>query len=45
MNTRIIRYTTHAKHADENARLIAAVFAALADVKPDGVHYAGCAGC
>lgn len=40
MNTRIIRYTAHAEHADENARLIAAVFAALADAKPDGVHYA-----
>ena len=40
MNTRTIRYTTHAEHADENARLIAAVFGALADVKPDGVHYA-----
>jgi hypothetical protein len=40
MNTRIIRYTTHPEHADENARLIRAVFAALADAKPDGVHYA-----
>jgi hypothetical protein len=40
MNTRIIRYTTHAEHADENARLIRDVFAALADAKPDGVRYA-----
>jgi hypothetical protein len=40
MNTRIIRYTTHAEHADENARLIRDVFAALADAKPEGVHYA-----
>jgi hypothetical protein len=40
MNTRIIRYTTHPEHADENARLIGDVFAALADAKPDGVHYA-----
>jgi hypothetical protein len=40
MNTRVIRYTTHAEHADENARLITAVFAALADAKPSGVHYA-----
>ena len=40
MNTRVIRYTTHPEHADENARLIRAVFAALADAKPDGVHYA-----
>jgi hypothetical protein len=40
MNTRVIRYTTHAEHADENARLITAVFAALADAKPEGVHYA-----
>jgi hypothetical protein len=40
MSTRIIRYTTHAEHADENARLITAVFAALADAKPEGVHYA-----
>jgi hypothetical protein len=40
MNTRIIRYTTHREHADENARLIAAVFAALANTKPAGVHYA-----
>ena len=38
--TRIIRYTTHPEHADENARLIGNVFAALADTKPDGVHYA-----
>ena len=38
--TRFIRYTTHPEHADENARLIRAVFAALADAKPDGVHYA-----
>ena len=41
MNTRIIRYTTHSEHADENARLITAVFAALADSRPAGVHYAG----
>jgi hypothetical protein len=40
MNTRIIRYTTHPEHADENARLIGDVFAALADAKPNGVHYA-----
>ena len=40
MNTRVIRYTTHPEHADENARLIRAVFAALADTKPEGVHYA-----
>ena len=40
MNTRIIRYTTHPEHADENARLIRAVFAALAAAKPEGVHYA-----
>ena len=38
--TRIIRYTTKPEHADENARLIHAVFAALAEAKPDGVHYA-----
>jgi hypothetical protein len=38
--TRIIRYTTHAEDADENARLISAVFSALAGVKPDGLHYA-----
>jgi hypothetical protein len=37
--TRIIRYTTHAEDADENARLIRAVFSALAGVKPDGLHY------
>lgn len=40
MNTRIIRYTTHPEHADENARLIRDVFSALAGVKPDGLHYA-----
>ena len=38
--TRVIRYTTHPEHADENARLIGDVFSALAGVKPDGVHYA-----
>ncbi len=39
MNTRVLRYTTHAEHADENARLIEAVSAALAEAKPEGVHY------
>jgi hypothetical protein len=38
--TRIIRYTTKPEHSDENARLIRNVFAALADAKPEGVHYA-----
>jgi hypothetical protein len=38
--TRVIRYTTHPEHADENARLIGDVFSALAGKKPDGLHYA-----
>jgi len=37
---RVIQYTTHAKNADENERLIRAVFAELRDAAPDGVHYA-----
>ena len=35
----IVRYTTHAEHADENERLIRAVFAELAERRPDGFRY------
>jgi hypothetical protein len=34
--TKVIRYRTH---ADENERLIRAVFAELAQERPDGLHY------
>src|SRR4051794_9615849 len=39
-NTKIIRYQTKPDRADDNARLIEAVFAELAESTPDGVRYA-----
>jgi acyl dehydratase len=38
--TKVIRYRTKPEHADENERLVRAVFAELADARPDGLHYA-----
>jgi len=38
--TTVIRYRMRADTADENQRLIEAVFAELAEGKPDGLHYA-----
>jgi hypothetical protein len=38
--TKVIRYTTKPECAEENERLVAAVFAELAMKKPDGLHYA-----
>jgi acyl dehydratase len=38
-DTKVIRYTTHPEHADENERLIRDVFAELAIEKPEGLHY------
>ena len=35
----IVRYSTHPEHADENEQLIRAVFAELAESRPDGFHY------
>ena len=40
MTTRVIRYRTRADAADENARLIGAVFAELDAKRPAGVRYA-----
>jgi hypothetical protein len=37
--TKVIRYTTKPACADENERLIRAVFAELAERKPDGLRY------
>src|ERR1700712_2138722 len=37
--TRVIRYVTKPESADENARLIRAVFADLDALKPEGLHY------
>jgi hypothetical protein len=37
--TRVIRYVTKPESADENARLIGAVFADLDALKPEGVQY------
>jgi hypothetical protein len=37
--TRVIRYVTHPECADENARLIGAVFADLDALKPEGLQY------
>jgi hypothetical protein len=38
--TKVIRYTTKPERADENARLVEAVYAELAEEKPEGLHYA-----
>jgi hypothetical protein len=38
--TKVIRYRTNPAHADENERLIRAVFAELGREDPDGLHYA-----
>lgn len=38
--TAIIRYRTHPEAAEENARLVEAVYAALAEVDPGGFRYA-----
>jgi hypothetical protein len=35
----IVRYTTRPETAEENERLIRAVFAQLADERPDGMRY------
>jgi hypothetical protein len=39
-SARVIRYTTHPEAADENERLVRAVYAELAGRRPDGLHYA-----
>ena len=38
--TKVVRYTTHPDHANENERLIREVFAELAEHKPNGLRYA-----
>ena len=38
--TTVIRYRTKTDAGDENARLVAAVYAALAELKPSGFAYA-----
>ena len=39
MNRRLIRYKAKPDHADENQRLIEAVFQELCETKPAGVRY------
>jgi hypothetical protein len=39
-DTKVIRYRAKPERADENAALIKAVFAELAERRPDGVRYA-----
>jgi hypothetical protein len=39
-STKVIRYRTKPESADENERLIQAVFAELAETDPGGVRYA-----
>ena len=39
-STKVIRYQTRPDSADENQRLIEAVFAELAQAQPDGIQYA-----
>ena len=38
--TKVIRYKTKPERADENERLVRAVFAELATNEPEGLHYA-----
>jgi len=38
-STVMVRYRTHPEAADENARLVAAVYAALAKTAPDDFRY------
>jgi hypothetical protein len=38
--TMVVRYRTRPEAADENARLVAAVYAALAELAPSGFSYA-----
>ena len=40
MTTKVIRYRTKPEVADENARLVGAVYAELAKDCPDGLRYA-----
>jgi len=40
MSTRVIRYRTQPDRADENQKLVEAVFAELAEHQPAGVRYA-----
>jgi hypothetical protein len=37
--TKVVRYTTKPECADTNAHLIEAVFAELAESRPEGLHY------
>jgi hypothetical protein len=37
--TKVVRYRTTPETADENARLVAAVFAELNEQRPDGLRY------
>jgi hypothetical protein len=39
MSTIVVRYRTKPEHADENERLVAAVYAELAERGPDGFAY------
>jgi hypothetical protein len=38
--TKVVRYRAKPERADENERLIQAVFAELAESSPEGLHYA-----
>lgn len=40
MSAVVVRYTPRADRADENQRLVEAVFAELAATEPDGLRYA-----
>lgn len=40
MPTIVVRYQPSAEHADENQRLVEAVFTELAETQPDGINYA-----
>ena len=40
MSTIVVRYTPEPEQADENEKLVAAVFAELAETNPGGLRYA-----
>ncbi len=39
MNTVIVRYRTKPEHADQNQRMVEAVFAELGEQNPEGIAY------
>jgi hypothetical protein len=40
MGSSMVRYKVRPEHADENVALVRAVYAQLAEERPEGIHYA-----